>query len=68
MKPLDFKVNVRKLLQALGTKLRFNLARGWFKCWRELFWPITVRSKANAMQSWIIFDTQLKIASVQNAA
>ena len=40
----------------------FSSASDWLRGWREFSRPITERSKAKPMQSWITFDTQLKIA------
>ena len=40
----------------------FSIASDWFREWLELSEPITERSKVKSMQSWITFDTQLKIS------
>ena len=40
----------------------FSIASDWFREWLELSELITERSKVKSMQSWITFDTQLKIS------
>ena len=40
----------------------FSFASDWLRGWRKFSGPITDRSKVQPVQSWITFDTCLKIA------
>ena len=43
----------------------FSFESDWLKRWREFSGPVTWRSKAKIKQSWIAFNTRLKIAQCQ---
>ena len=40
----------------------FGFASDWLRGWRKIYGPITEHTQAKPSQSWITFDTQLKIA------
>ena len=40
----------------------FGFASDWLRGWRKISGPITEHTWAKPSQSWITFDTQLKIA------
>ena len=42
--------------------LGFSYTSDWLRKWREFSGPVTAGSKTKPMQSWITFDTLLKIA------
>ena len=69
MSQSELKINICKRLQARENAneqvvICFSFASDWLRGWREFSRPITERSKAKPMQSWITFDTQLKIALI----
>ena len=45
----------------------FGFASDWLRGWRKISGPITEHTQAKRSQSWITFDTQLKIAQGQIA-
>ena len=53
---------VRGSILASKSRLVFRRPFDWLKACRELFWPITERSKAKAKKSGITFDPRLKIS------
>ena len=64
---LELKVKTSKLPEArenVGDQpmVGFSFASDWLRGWRKFSGPITDRSKVQPVQSWITFDTCLKIA------
>ena len=57
----DQKWLKRGKTRATKSWLVFSFAFDWLKVWLEFFGPITERDKAKTKQTWIIFDTQLKL-------
>ena len=43
----------------------FGFASDWLRGWRKISGPITEHTWAKPSQSWITFDTQLKIVFLQ---
>ena len=63
----ELKVKTSKLPEARENvvdqpMVGFSFASDWLRGWRKFSSPITDRSKVQPVQSWITFDTCLKIA------